>query len=146
MSDNKVNKALDRNIVQEQFPLNAAGNAGQHAFVGQHKVFFGGATGIVATSYGMPGVTVGRLQTGVYGIRFPRWKEVSIDVQLCTPSGVDYLSSVGGLSGVGQIVAVSGGAELRIGTITQSGTRQPLNPVTGTSANLLFFVNPVTAY
>jgi hypothetical protein len=156
MSDDKVNKVLDRNAVQEQFPLRTAGTAGQNAFVGQHKVFFSGSTGLVATSYGLPGVTVGRLRTGVYGIRFPRWKEVSCDVQLCTPTGVDYISSVGGMSGVGNIVGVSGGMELRISSIqntpiasggyTPSGTRVPTNPATGTVANLMFFVNPVTQY
>jgi hypothetical protein len=142
MSNDKVNKALNANIVQEQFPLRTAGVAGQNAFVGQHRVAFCGVTGL-PTGAGLPGVTIGRLVTGVYGIRFPRWKDVSIGVHLNTPTGFDDISSTGGLSGVAQIVGVSGGAELRFAN-QASGTR--VNPATGVVANLSFFVNPVTTY
>jgi hypothetical protein len=142
MSNDKVNRTLDRNVTQDQFPLKVAGNGGQDAFVGQHKVSFCGTTGL-PTSIGFPGVTIGRLQTGIYGIRFPRWKEVGMTVGLMTPTGIDYTTSTGGLSGVAQIVGLSGGAELRLGN-PASGTR--VNPVTGTVANLMFFVNPVTQY
>jgi hypothetical protein len=142
MSNDKVNKTVNANLVQEQFPLRSAGVAGQDAFVGQHKVAFCGVTGL-PTGAGLPGVTVGRLRTGMYGIRFPNWKEVGITAQLMTPTGFEYVSSLGGLSGVSQIVGVSGGAELRISN-PASGTR--VNPTTGTIANLMFFVNPVTAY
>lgn len=148
MSNDKVNKQLDRvGLVPEAFPLLTVGKSGQNAFIGEHKIRFSGPTGMVATSYGMPGVTVGRLATGVYGIRFPRWKEVSIDAQLYTPTGVEYISSVGGMTGVAEIVGVSGGAELRLGRAATGGAGvAPANAVTGMVVGLRFYVNPVTAY
>jgi hypothetical protein len=157
MTDAKVNKTIKAiSDVTHQYPVNVLGPKGQHAFVGSHKVFFSGATGLVATSYGIPGVTVGRLRTGVYGIRFPQWKEATVMVGLQVPTGVDYDAKVSGMSGIGHIVAVSGGAELHIsrtfnapvasGTYTPSSFVCPQNPVTGTVAELRFFVSPITPY
>lgn len=154
----KVSKAIDATgFTQPQFDPKFVGNAGQNMFIGEHKVYFQGSTGLVATQRGIPGVTVGRLATGQYGIRFPRWKEVSIDACIYTPTGVQYISNVRGMSGVGFIEGVSGGALLELSkydvtpaattlTVNPSAYKSPQNPVTGTMVALRFFVNPVTAY
>lgn len=153
MSNEKVNKTLDAYNVQDQSPLRGAGKSAPDAFIGKHKVLFCGSTGLPTTPaiYSVPGITIGRLQTGVYGVRFPRniGSDMSVTVQLSTPTGVDYQGSVGGLSGVGNIVVSSGGAELRISQVTNataSGARQPMNPSTGTVADLVFFVSPILRY
>ena len=131
----------------DQFPLNVAGPKGPHAFVGSHEVFFQGSTGLVATSYGMPGVTVGRLRTGVYGIVHPPIQHAQIWPSIQVPSGLGYDMSICGMSGR-PYNAKSGYAEISITRPEQSpvvtGTTpstmvQPHNPPTGAKLDLFWY-------
>ncbi len=159
MSNDKVNKEINRKAGQpEQFPVNRMGLGAPNSFFGTHRVFFEGTTGLVGSSYGLPGVTVGRLRTGIYGIRFPTdWRSVSILPGLQVPTGFDYDAKIAGMSGVGILVGQSGGAELHISrainapviTTTNPSTYvQAHDPVTGTMAELHFFVTktPITPF
>lgn len=130
--------------------LNAVGPKAQNAFVGLHKVFFSGATGLVATSYGIPGVRATRIATGAYGIVYPPTKAVDIIPGVQAPSGAHYdvnISDVHPYSGTAkmqitrkEVGPIASGAALATTWIA------PHNPVSGTFVNLLFFVSPVTPY
>ena len=132
-----------------QFPLNVIGPKGPHAFVGSHEVFFQGSTGLVSTSYGIPGVTVGRLRTGVYGIVHPPIKHAQIWPAIQVPSGLSYDTSIRGMSGR-PYDANSGYAEISITRPEQSpvvtGTNpstlvQPQNPPTGAKLDLFWYAS-----
>ena len=129
-----------------QYPLNVVGPKGQNAFVGMQSVYFTGPTGLVGTSYGIPGVSVSRsasVGTGVYDITFPSARDVRIIPGLQCPSGHAYHANVARLS------PVSGTAQLHLTRQMGTGVTlplQPQNPVTGAVVNLMFFVSPVTAY
>ena len=158
MSRDKVIKEVNRiGAGPPQYPLNKAGLGGPGAFIATHRIRFYGATGLV-TGEGIPGVTVGRLQTGLYGVSYPTdWRSVSILPGLQVPTGMDYDAKIQGLSGVGQLVGISGFAELSISrgvnspvvtTSNPSTSVVPHDPVTGTMAELHFFVtrNPQGNY
>lgn len=135
---------------QWQSPLNTVGPKGQQAFVGVHKVFFSGATGLVATSYGIPGVTATRVATGAYRLAFPTSRGVDIIPGVQAPSGAHYNINVS------NVQPYSGTAEFQItrnhvgpiasGAAVASSYLAPHNPVSGTFANLLFYVSPITPY
>jgi hypothetical protein len=132
-----------------QFPLNVIGPKGPNAFVGSHQVLFQGATGLVATSYGIPGVTVGRLRTGVYGVRHPPVKHAQIWPAIQAPSGMSYDVSLRGMSGR-PYQAVSGYAEIEISRMENApvvtGTNpstlvRPQNPPTGAVLDLFWYAS-----
>lgn len=124
----------------EQFPLNVVGPKGPHSFFGSHQGWFSGTTGMVSTSYGIPGVTIGRTRTGVYTVKFPPIQHVSIHPALQVPSGSAYDVHVKGLSGAVEVVGKSGYAEVHISRQSPSGIglNMPQNPPTGTVLDLLF--------
>lgn len=133
----------------DQFPLNVIGPKGPNAFMGSHQAFFQGTTGLVATSYGIPGVTIGRLRTGVYGIKHPAIQHATISPHLQTPSGLGYDLSIRGMSGR-PYNAVSGYAEISITRPEQSpvvtGTTpstlvQHHNPPSGAVLDLFFYAS-----
>src|SRR3954470_9995135 len=70
-----------------QFPLNSIGPKGQHAFVGVERMFFQGATGLVSTLFGIPGLTATRVSTGTYRIQHPPAVSVDVIPGMQSPSG-----------------------------------------------------------
>jgi hypothetical protein len=134
----------------DQFPLKGIGAKAPNAFFGGHQAFFSGTTGLVSTSYGVPGVTIGRRQTGIYGVKFPPAQHVQIHPHLQVPSGTSYDVAVKGISGATQVVGVSGYAEVHITRISNSPvvtTTNPScyvqyhNPPTGSVLDLLFYAS-----
>lgn len=145
---------------QPQFPLNTVGPKGQQAFVGVHKLFFTGLTGAVATAtspgaagigpgqFGIPGILATRVATGVYDVFHPKSKSLDVIPSLDCPTGTQARINIqrpqDGRSGVFRFLVtrdpITGSAVI--------GTNAPVafNPVTGTVANLLFFVAPVTPF
>lgn len=113
----------------DQFPLNVIGPKGPHAFVGSHQAFFSGTTGLVATSYGIPGVTIGRLRTGVYGIVHPPIEHAQIWPDIKVPSGQAYDLAIRGMSGR-PYNAKSGYAEIAITRGEQAAVVTGTNPST----------------
>jgi hypothetical protein len=151
MSNEKVRKDIREKADKAgSYPLQvkgstSPGSSAQPVWVGRHEVLFWGDTGLIATQFGLHGlgVTVGRLSTGVYGIRFPEAAHVSIMAGVCVPSGGSYDVAVCGMSGTGRVVGMSGSAQINIsqlgfgatgGNFEASLTRVPQNPVTGTVA------------
>jgi hypothetical protein len=139
---------------QQQFPLNAVGPKGQHAFVGMAKMFFNGATGLVSgptsagTFFGIPGISATRRATGIYPIAFPKARSVDIIAGVQAPTGQPYsvnVSQVNAASGTA-IVEVSRMAVGNAATGAPSLFAALHNPVSGTYVNLLFFVAPITPY
>jgi len=134
----------------EQFPLNVIGPKGPNSFIGGHQAFFTGTTGLVSTSYGIPGVTIRRRSTGIYGIKFPPIQHVQIHPSLQVPSGHSYQVHVKGISGATQVVGASGYAEVHISRlqsapsglgINPSSYVQPQNLPTGSVLDLLFYAS-----
>ncbi len=133
---------------KEQGPLNWVGPDGQHSFRGRHQAFFQGTTGLIATQWGLHGVSIGRLRTGVYGIAFPRIKDVDIIANVHSPSGTHYQTKITGISGAVQVVGMSGLAELHVSRtevaqtvqtgLLASGLLSPHNPVSGTYISFWF--------
>lgn len=127
-------------------PLRVVGPDRQHAFVGMGHVSFKGSTGLVGTAFGVPGLVCSRVATGSYYLRFDRnLKDVTIIPGIQAPTGSHYninVSEVNGYSGhanmqITRYVSVPSG-------MTVATTKlQPCNPVSGTMANLLFFMSPV---
>lgn len=121
-----------------QYPVNVIGPKGPNAFFGSHQAFFQGTTGLVATSYGAPGFTIGRLRTGVYGVRHPPVRHMQVWPDIKVPSGLSYDVSLRGMSGR-PYNSQSGYFEVSI-------TREEQAPVvTGTSpSTLVMHQNPPT--
>lgn len=129
----------------------AEGSTAQPVQHVRHEVFLGGVTGLVATQFGghNMGITVGRLETGIYGVSFPDTAHVSIMAGISLPTGSRPLNvSVGGMSGLGRIVGASGQAQVKLDTLQGGATglnfelsivRTPANPSqTGTVLSLDF--------
>jgi hypothetical protein len=143
MSNDKVRKEVRQKFdTGGSYPLQTAGtvavgSSAMPVIRGQHEVLLGGSTGIVATQFGLHshGVTVGRLRTGIYGIRFPDTAHVRISPSVSVPTGTSPQVEVGGLSGMGRVVGATGLAELKI--INPTGF-VPMNPATGTVVILDF--------
>ena len=137
-----------------QFPANAIGPSGEHAFVGMHRVFFTGSTGLIGTMYGVPGVSATRVSTGLY--RFKHDPTVNVDIipGVEGPTGTQYQVNVnkrnlsnGGAGASGTFeVQINQMANAGFGTGLASGFVQPQNPATGTALKLLFFCSPITPY
>mgnify|MGYP001603975363 FL=1 len=137
---------------QPQYPVNANGVKAPNSFIGSHQVFFQGSTGLVATSYGTRGFTVGRLRTGVYGIKFPPVKHIQFLPGIQAPSGLGYQVAIKGMSGATQVIGVSGYAEVHITRTEQApvvtGTTpstmiQHQTPATGTVLDLVYYASTV---
>ena len=128
---------------EEQYPLNAVGQKGQHAFVGVEKVFFRGTTGLVGTAYGIPGVTVSRTATGSYTVNYDPVHEIDIIPNLIVPTGQDaQLKFV-------EVNPTSGTAKFQITRPSPTGiSGAPLlyNPPSGTIASLLIFGAPIIKF
>ena len=133
-----------------QYPLNSVGAKGAHGFIGTERIFFTGATGLVGTAYGIPGVTATRVSTGLYKINHPPAKMANIFPSVNAPTGPMYMANIDAATSN----AYSGVAYLHIGR--QQTTKwittgsmpstyvQPYNPVSGTMIDLLFVVSPTT--
>lgn len=125
-----------------------------NGFVGTHKFFFTGATGLVGTGYGTPGFSATRVSTGIYRVKHPPVKELTFLAGIVSPSGspdyivkqvTDGLGPTGGsnsLSGIAEfhIKAPAGGAS---GSASPSGGFALQNPVSGTILKLAFFAAPL---
>ena len=137
-----------------QYPLNVVGPKGQGAFVGSARIFFTGATGNVATFYGIPGLSATRVRTGIYNLQYPPTKEVTIYPALQGPTGINYnlsIANVNSFSGTSELHVTRMGAAPQTSAsgadaTTVSLTIRPQNPASGTRVNLLFFCSPIAEY
>lgn len=133
-----------------QFPLNAVGPSGQHAFVGTHKVFFTGLTGNVGTAYGIPGLSITRSRTGMYSVTHQKIRDLVVIPQINSPSGTQYNVNFPPAGNVG----ISGTMEFHISKMENlvvsgahpSATVRPHNPVSGVVLSMLVFAKPVSPY
>lgn len=132
-----------------QYPLNAVGTKGQQAFVGVHKVFFSGTTGLVATSYGVPGMVATRVSTGTYGLIYDPTVGLDIIPGVQAPTGNPYMINIS------EVFPTSGTAKFQIGRFGAPGASgsfaptlafQAQNPVSGTIVNLMIFDSTRVAY
>ncbi len=137
----------------QQHPANIVAPNG---FVGTHKLFFTGATGLVGSGYGMGRlVTATRVSTGIYRVQHPPIKGLDIFAGIAMPSGapsykVDQITD--GLGPTGGTNSLSGTTEFHIkqpgggasGSVAPSGAGYVLaNPVSGTILRLSFFAAPL---
>lgn len=134
----------------QQFPLNAVGPSGQHAFVGVHKVFFTGLTGNVGTAYGVPGVSITRSRTGVYALTHQKITDIVVIPQIDSPSGTQYSvnfppASREGLSGTMEF-HVSKYEGAIVSGASPSLTTRPHNPVSGVVLSMFVYGKPVTKF
>lgn len=133
-----------------QFPLNAVGPSGQHAFVGVHKVFFTGLTGNVGTAYGIPGLSITRSRTGFYSVTHQKIRDLTVIPQLNSPSGtifdVNFPPATNvGISGTMEF-AISRSESIVVSGASPSMTTRPHNPVSGTVLSMFVFAKPVSPY
>lgn len=136
----------------EQYPLNVVGPKGQHGFMGTSTSFFEGSTGLIGTTYGIPGVTMTRVSTGAYRVNFPSSPQVSgamgvtILPGLNAPSGNFYNVNVSGVNSVTGVAHI----EITRNEVPLSGAPtnliRPVNPASGTRLHLQFFVSPITPF
>lgn len=139
----------------DQYPMKGVGQSAQNAFQNIHQVYFHGSTGLVASSFGIPGITVTRTGTGAYSITYPKVGPDGACViipGIQAPTGHSYDATVV------ENFPNSGTARVNITRRSQfmgSGATQPavsgttqyqFNPVSGTVLNLLFFAKPVTRF
>ena len=132
--------------IGEQYPVRGVGRKSVNLTNGVARIVLG-ASGLVATCYGQPGTSATRIATGVYDLRFPSSKDVSIFPQVRLPSGgyayasgYEYnvkTAAVSGPSGMAQVFITEVGATVLTGRV---------NPRTGTMIDLLFFHSPSNAY
>jgi hypothetical protein len=136
----------------DQSPARLIGVKAPDGILGSNQTFFQGATGLVATSFGIAGVTIGRLRTGVYGVKHPPIEHLQIWPSLQTPSGLGYNVAIKGLSGSARADGVSGYFEVHItqqqGAPVVTTTNPSLivmhqNPPTGTVLDLLWYGSPI---
>jgi len=66
---------------------NPANIVAPNGFVGTHKFFFVGGTGLIGTGYGTPGFTATRVSTGIYRVKHPPVKELVMMAGIAMPSG-----------------------------------------------------------
>lgn len=134
-----------------QFPLNAVGPSGQHAFLGVHRVFFTGSTGLIGTMYGVPGITATRVATGVYRFKHDVCRNIDIIPGVEGPTGTAYqinipVASKGDGSSGAFDVHLMQTKNYGFGTGIASGALEPQNPATGTALKLLMYGSPVTKF
>lgn len=130
----------------QQHPANIVAPNG---WVGSHKLFFVGATGLIGSGYGIPGVTATRISTGIYRIQHPPIKQFDFIPGIAAPSGApayqvqQATERTNSLSGTVEfhIRQPGGGAS---GTASPSGAGYVLcNPVSGTILKLAGFAAPL---
>jgi len=133
---------------------NPANIVAPNGFVGTHKFFFVGGTGLIGTGYGTPGFTATRVSTGIYRVKHPPVKELVMMAGIAMPSGapsykVDQITD--GIGPTGGSNSLSGITEFHIrqpgggasGSAAPSGAGYVLaNPVSGTILKLAFFAAP----
>lgn len=133
---------------------NPANIVAPNGFVGTHKLFFTGSTGLVASGYGTPGFSATRVSTGIYRVKHPPIKGLEMFAGIAMPSGapsykVDQITD--GLGPTGGTNSLSGITEFHIkqpgggasGSAAPSGATYVLaNPVSGTILRLAFFAAP----
>lgn len=126
-------------------PLRAVGPDRQHAFIGMGHVLFKGSTGLVGTAFGVPGLVCSRIATGSYYLQFNKnVKDVTILPGIQAPTGSHYninVSEVNGYSGQANM-QITKHVSVPSGMTVATTKLQPCNPVSGTMANLLFFMSP----
>ena len=135
-----------------QFPLNAIGPSGQHAFLGVQRVYFTGATGLIGTMYGVPGVRgATRVATGIY--RFSHDPCVNLDIipAIEAPSGAFYDVNIPvekkGTGGSGAFdVHMYVHKNYGFGTGVASGALELQNPATGTALKLMIYGSPINGF
>ena len=132
----------------QQYPQNTVHPNG---FVGVHKLFFVGATGLIGSGYGVPGVTATRISTGIYRVQHPPIKGLDILPGVASPSGSpqyrvkQITETTNSLSGTTEfhITTQNGIAPSGAAASSSSGLAGVLsNPVSGTIMRLAFFASP----
>jgi len=131
----------------QQHPANIVAPNG---FVGTHKLFFVGATGLIGSGYGTGNlITATRISTGIYRVQHPPVKQLEFFVGIAAPSGApayhvqQATERSNSLSGTTEfhIRQPGGGAS---GTASPSGGAFVLaNPVSGTILRLSYFAAPL---
>lgn len=129
-----------------QFPLNAIGPKGQHAFVGVERMFFQGQTGLVSTLFGIPGLTATRVSTGTYRIQHPPAVSVDVIPGMQSPSGTQFQANIIGQNPRSGVVDIHILNDSGNQTGAASGFAQLINPPTGTELKMMFFVAPITPF
>lgn len=126
----------------QQLPLRAAGPAGSDALEGYGKLTFSasGNSGLVATCYGLRGLTATRVTTGIYQLNFPIAPGTIVQPSLEAPSGFHYDLAVVSKT------SISGMAQIHVGQANATtGAFTHLSPVSGTHVLLKFtFVKRVS--
>jgi hypothetical protein len=122
--------------------------------LGAATIRFTGATGLVGTAFGIPGITATRMATGHYRVAFPRSPARSMKFQATPVSPTGYQ----GPTGVGFNVQLAN-RSAPSGTIDIFTTRGhpsgaainltsgiPMNPPDLSEVDLLVFTTPITRY
>lgn len=137
---------LDFSDRVQQHPANTVFPNG---FIGTHKLFFVGATGLIGSGYGTPGFSATRISTGIYRVQTPPCKELEFIPGIAAPSGApayqvqQSTERTNSLSGTCEfhIRQPGGGAS---GSAAPSGAGYVLaNPVSGTILRLAWFAAPL---
>lgn len=125
-----------------QTPFRVAGPAGSDSVGGFGKLTFSasGNSGLVATCYGLRGLTAERVSTGIYQLNFPRAPGTIVEAHLEAPSGYHYDLAVVSKT------SLSGMAQIHVGQANATtGVLTPLSPRSGTHVLLKFtFVKRVS--
>lgn len=138
------------------YPL--AGTFQPHARVGAATVRFDGATGLVATVFGIPGISATRLATGHYRVAFPRSPARSIKCQATPVHNIGTAYQGQGPTGIGFSVqlanrsAPSGTIEMILtrgqpsAPATNLALGVPVNPPALSEVDLLLFITPIIRF
>jgi hypothetical protein len=122
------------------------------AAFGRTRTLFSGATGLVGTTYGVPGIVATRRHTGTYRFLHPPSKDLTVvSANVQGPTGTYYHANV-----VEPQVGMSGYFDVNlyrmqnapVGTGIPQGSAAliPQNPATGTVLVLSYFNVPKTTY
>lgn len=150
-------------------PIFGVGKAFNQGVIGDFTLELRGS-GMVATLYGMPGVSATLVGTGLYDIRFPfvaplgmRMYPHAVAAEGRGPTGALVGPQGSGLVGVvpnfnvhmSHVGGQSGGALLNITSPFQGASSaaggnmtgfRPVNPPTGSSVNVLVLGSPISRY
>ena len=150
-----------------KFPLRGHGDAWNQGVVADATIEFG-ASGLVGTAYGFPGLSATLVGTGLYDIRYPTVAQRGMRIYpmpvgpepkgptgaligpqgsgfvLTTPGFEARLSHVGGQSG-SALLNITSPLFNPSGAVGPTGSR-PVFPPTGASVNLLFLGAPIRRY
>lgn len=123
----------------QQYNHRAAGPAGSDAVEGYGKLTFSasGNSGLVATCYGLRGLSAERVSTGIYQLNFPIANGCILQPSLEAPSGYHYDVAVVAKT------SISGMAQIHIGQANATtGVFTHLSPRSGTHVLLRFSFHP----